>query len=66
MTRKEKNNAPVNVKMKLIADGISVEKVCKTAWEVFTFYRDMPAKHKLLFSGKPYVIAEYNLDAMNN
>lgn len=57
---------PCNIKMKLMSKDVNIEKVCKNMWEVYTFERDMPAKHKLLFSKKPYIIATYYLDAINN
>lgn len=57
---------PCNIKMKLTsANGVNVEKVCKNMWEVYTFERDMPTKHKLQFSKIPYVIATYYLDNIN-
>lgn len=52
----------MKIKMTLIAKGIKVEKICKTKREIAVFYRDMPAKYDLLFSKKPYVISETNLN----
>jgi len=56
---------PCNIKMVLMAKDVNVEKVCTNLWEVYTFERDMPTKYKLQFSGKPYIIATYYLDAIN-
>ena len=49
-----------------MAAGIKIEKVCTNLWEVYTFERDMPTKHKLQFSGKPYIIGKVYLDAVNS
>jgi hypothetical protein len=53
----------MKVKIALISKGINIEKVCTTEREVHTFERDMPAKHNLLFSNKPYLIKKVNLEA---
>lgn len=48
----------MKIEMILIAKGLKVIKVCKSEKEVFLFERDMPAKHGLLYSKKPYVIGK--------
>jgi protein tyrosine/serine phosphatase len=53
----------MKVKMTLISKGVNIEKVCTTEIEIYTFERDMPAKHNLLFSNKPYLIKKVNLEA---
>lgn len=58
------SKTPCNIKMKLMATGISVEKICTNLWDVYTFERDMPTKYGLQFSGKPYIVAKYYLDAI--
>jgi hypothetical protein len=58
------SKTPCNIKIKLIAKGINIEKVCTNLWEVYTFERDMPTKHGLQFSGKPYIIGRTYLDAI--
>ena len=56
------NNNKRKTKMKeltLIAKGIKVTKVCKNEREVAIFYRDMPAKYRLLFQTEiAYAIQE--------
>jgi len=50
------------VEMSLVGpDGVMVTKVCKTAWQVYIFNRDMPFKFGFALSnqnnfGKPYYI----------
>jgi hypothetical protein len=58
------SKTPCNIKIKLMAKGINIEKVCTNLWEVYTFERDMPCKHGLLFSKKPYIVATIYLDAI--
>jgi hypothetical protein len=58
------SKTPCNIKMKLMSKGINIEKICKNLWEVYTFERDMPTKHGLQFSGKPYIIATIYLDGI--
>lgn len=64
MANKLKSTA-VNVEMSLIAKGILVKKICKTAWEVRNFNTNMPAKYNLLFSKLPYAIGTKYLDSLN-
>ena len=54
------------VRMSLMAKDVNIVKICTTEWEVYTFYRDMPSKHGLLFSGKPYIIGEMKLKDFTN
>ena len=58
------SKTPCNIKMKLMSKGVNIEKVCTNLWEVYIFERDMPTKHGLQFSGKPYVVAKIDLDAI--
>jgi hypothetical protein len=59
------SKTPYNIEMSLIAIGVNIKKVCTNLWDVYIFERDMPTKHKLQFSGKPYVIGRKYLDAIN-
>jgi len=58
------SKTPCNIKMSLMARGVKIEKICTNLWDVHTFERDMPTKHKLQFSGKPYIIGKTYLDAI--
>lgn len=51
--------------MSLIAKDIKVQKTCNTEKEAFIFERDMPAKHNLLYSGKPYAIGKKYIEDDN-
>ncbi len=53
------------IEMALIAPGIKVKKIVKTEKQATIFERDMPAKHKLLFTKIPYVIVRKYLDAID-
>lgn len=50
--------------MVLMAKDLRVEKICTNLWDVHIFERDIATKHKLQFSGKPYVIGKTYLDAI--
>lgn len=58
------SKTPCNIKMVLMAKDLRVEKICTNLWDVHIFERDIATKHKLQFSGKPYVIGKTYLDAI--
>lgn len=58
------SKTPCNIKMKLMSKDINIEKVCTNLWDVYIFERDIATKHGLQFSGKPYIIAKIDLDAI--
>ena len=55
----------MKVKMTLISKEVNIEKICTTESQIYKFKRDMPAKHGLLFSKKPYIIGKVYLDNIN-
>lgn len=59
------SKTPCNIEMSLISKDINIKKVCTNLWDVYIFERDMPIKHKLQFSGKPYVVGKKYLNAIN-
>jgi hypothetical protein len=58
------SKTPCNIKMVLSGPGVYIEKICTNLWDVYVFERDIPTKHGLQFSKKPYYIGKTYLDAI--